>query len=111
MSTRKQNTGFRQVPVRKRALLDGAGGCATSFTVHCARRGHSEPLSTCAKCRFGWSVPQDPARTGAAVECTAAAPSTSDPRADVREVALRTQLHEVARRDFLCVRGDTAPSM
>jgi CBS-domain-containing membrane protein len=89
-------------------LLDGSGGCATSFTIHCARRGHSEPLDACTKCRFGWSVPRDPARAGAAVECTAAARSAVDPRADVREAALRTHLHEVARRDVLCVREDAS---
>jgi len=103
-----ESTGLRQVPVRKRFLLDGAGACATSLTVHCARRGHSEPLTACGKCRFGWSVPRDPARTGAAVECAAPAPSTPDPRADVREAALRTHIHEIARPETFCVREDAS---
>ena len=90
------------LPVHRRVVLSGEDDGSSTSTVFCRRRGGATDIKDCAACSHVVSVPE--AGTVGEVQCMM--DKQVPHKRDVAELAIRTYVGEMMRRQVTCVRGD-----
>jgi CBS domain-containing protein len=90
------------LPVHRRVVLNEDGEGESTSTVFCRRRGGATNVKDCAGCAHVVSVPED--GHGGEVRCLMDKQVAH--KRDAAELAIRTYVGEIMRRQVTCVKGD-----
>jgi CBS domain-containing protein len=101
------STAEHVLPLHRCTVVGSDAVVSASLSVFCPNARHSVDAAKCEGCEHLLSLRTEGDRDVVRCSSATALPSL-DPRADQRERAARVLVHEVARADVLCVRGDAS---